>query len=270
MNYRATRSTTMADLPGLAVAAFADRIAIAARDEQRGIVEWTYAELGEVVAELGSGLVSLGIRRGDPVGILSETRPEWTMVDLAVKVIGGIVVPLYPTSSPAEWARILIDANVKLLVCENSAQRAKIEALRQELPALAHVVLIESDAATNCLSLDGLREGASACDLWRLRDASGHVGLDDTCAIFHMPSSGHANGCSLSHGNFRAVVDSLAKRGTVGRSGHTPLFLPLADVSVLMLQLVTLEVGATLAYGGGDPAALAGLLSGRTGRQSDS
>ena len=50
------------------------------------------------------GLVELGIEPGDRVGILADTRLEWTLASYGISAAGGVVVPVYPTNSPRECA----------------------------------------------------------------------------------------------------------------------------------------------------------------------
>src|SRR4051812_41386076 len=62
----------------------------------------TFAQVGEIVTEIGLGLIALGLQPGERAAILANTRPEWTYADLAISAAGGVVVPIYPTNSPEE------------------------------------------------------------------------------------------------------------------------------------------------------------------------
>src|SRR5829696_3645829 len=91
----ATGSKTLADLLPLAVEKHADKVAQKYKDESKG--EWvdvSFPELGEIAKEVSLGLQGLGIERGDKVGILSNTRPEWTYADFAILGAGATVVPI--------------------------------------------------------------------------------------------------------------------------------------------------------------------------------
>src|ERR1700686_2191328 len=83
---------------------FGDRVAV--RGGQDG--EWrdrTFAEVSEIVDEIALGLTQLGLEPGDRVGLLVNTRPEWTYSSLAISPAGAVGVPIYPTNSPdeCEW-----------------------------------------------------------------------------------------------------------------------------------------------------------------------
>src|SRR3954452_14115729 len=91
-----TGSKTIADLAGLAAEKYGD--AVAQRRKVDGSwVDVTYREGGEVVSEIGRGLIDLGLQPGDRVSILCSTRPEWTYADFAGSTVGLTVVPVYPT-----------------------------------------------------------------------------------------------------------------------------------------------------------------------------
>ncbi len=62
---------------------------------------------GTAIEEIALGLVALGIEPGDRVGILSDTRIEWTLASYGISAAGGVVVPVYPTNSPKECAWVL-------------------------------------------------------------------------------------------------------------------------------------------------------------------
>ena len=96
-----TGSKTIADLLPRASEKFADRTAVKYLDKAAG--EWrdvSFREVGEIVSEVGRGLIDLGVEPGDRVCILCNTRPEWTYADFGISTAGGVVVPIYPTNSP--------------------------------------------------------------------------------------------------------------------------------------------------------------------------
>src|SRR5206468_7654461 len=103
----------------------------------------TYAQLAETVQEIGLGLIDLGIKPGERVSILANTRPEWSYADLAATSAGAVVVPIYQTNSPEECHWVLSDSEACAVVCENEEQLAKIEAIRDRLPNLRTIIVID-------------------------------------------------------------------------------------------------------------------------------
>src|SRR5919199_4822827 len=153
----ATGSKTIADLLGRAAEKYGDQVAV--RTKRDG--EWrdvTYAEVGEIVSEIGRGLIDLGIEPGDRVGILCSTRPEWTYADFAISSAGGVVVPIYPTNSPEECEWVLGNSESRAVICENAAQVAKIVEVRERLPELRCVVVVDPEGdVADAVALDDLR-----------------------------------------------------------------------------------------------------------------
>ena len=62
------------------------------------------------VAHLAAGLRNLGVRRGDRVALLGETRYEWAVSDLAILGLGAITVPLYPTLTADQCAAMVVNS----------------------------------------------------------------------------------------------------------------------------------------------------------------
>jgi long-chain acyl-CoA synthetase len=137
-----TGSKTIADL--MALAAERHGAHEAQRSKRDG--EWhsvSYEELGRIVSEIARGLIGLGIAPGDRVSLLCSTRAEWTSCDFAISSAGAVVVPVYPTNSPSECEWVAGNSESVAIVCEDAEQVAKIVAVRGNLPALKHVVVID-------------------------------------------------------------------------------------------------------------------------------
>src|ERR687893_3076876 len=141
---QSTGSKTIADLLPKAAEKFADRPALKYKDKASG--EWrdvSYREVGEIVSEIGRGLIDLGIQAGERVALLCNTRPEWTYADFGISTAGGVVVPIYPTNSPEECQWVAGNSESRFIVCEDASQVAKIVAVRDRLPALEAMIVID-------------------------------------------------------------------------------------------------------------------------------
>src|SRR3954462_14659244 len=153
-----TGSRTIADLLPRAAQTFANRTAV--RHKVDG--EWrdvTFAEVGEIVTEIGLGLIDLGIEPGERVCLLANTRPEWTYADFAITSAGAVVVPVYPTNSPEECEWVAGNSDAIAVVCEDAEQIAKITEVRGNLPSLRHVIVIDGAGDVgDAITLDELRE----------------------------------------------------------------------------------------------------------------
>ncbi len=259
---RATGSATIADL--IARAAELHDGGPAIRHKRDG--EWrdvSYAELGEIVSEVGRGLIDLGIQPGDRVAILCTTRPEWTYADFGITATGAVVVPIYPTNSPEECEWVAGNSESRAIVCEDAAQVAKIRQVRANLPALETIIVVDpSGDIGDAIPLDALRERGRTHGKAELEERSAAVTRDQPYTIIYTSgTTGPPKGCVLSHGNYRDVVSMVEQDAVVQEGDVAYLFLPLAHSFALLIQLATLDMGAVLAYFGGDPKQIVAELS---------
>src|SRR5689334_21217973 len=155
-----TQSKNVADLPPLAAEHHADLPAVTFKDPSGQWVSKTYREVGEIVRKLALGLIELGIEKGDKVSILANTRPEWTYFDFAALSVGAVVVPIYQTNSPDECRYVLENSDAKAVVVEDDEQLAKIDAIRDRVPKLEHVIRMEGSGGDG-VSMQELIEAGS-------------------------------------------------------------------------------------------------------------
>src|SRR3954454_13629180 len=249
-----TGSKTMADLLGRAAEQYGDRVA--ARHKVDGTwQDVTYAQAGEVVREIGLGLIDLGVEPGERVCILCTTRIEWSFCDFAISAAGGVVVPIYPTNSPEECEWVAGDSEAVAIVCEDAEQVAKIVAVRDRLPALRTIIVIDPAGDTaGALAPDEVRQRGRGRDAAELDARSAAGTPEDTFTIIYTSgTTGPPKGCVLSHANYRRVLDMCETLGVLRGHEEIYLFLPLAHSFGLLIQLLSYDVGDVIAYFGGDP-----------------
>ena len=217
-------------------------------------MEISYAELGEHVKTNAKGLLALGIEPGDRVSILGETTPEWTLADLAALCIGAVVAPIYHTNSPDECRHVLKDSEAKLVFCENAEQLGKIQEVKDDVPAVEHLVVFSGEGSEGVMSLNELASRGEEVDDERFEELARGVDPDDLMTLIYTSgTTGPPKGCMVTHGNYRVNCTMLEK--AIGDLGEDPVFfvfLPLAHTLTRMAQMLALDVGATLAYWDGD------------------
>ncbi len=258
----ATGSRTIADLIPRAAGEFAEHTAI--RYKRDG--EWndvSYSELAQIVQEIGLGLIDLGIEAGERVCILANTRPEWSYADMAATSVGAVVVPIYQTNSPEECLWVISDSGASAIVCENAEQLAKIVEIRERVPQLSTVIVMDPEGVSSAqaISLDEVRQRGRGRSPEELESRRAAVGPDDSFTfIYTSGTTGPPKGCVLSHGNYRAIMDMIADVGQIEGDEVIYLFLPLAHSFALLIQLASFDRGTTLAYFGGDTKQIVGEL----------
>jgi long-chain acyl-CoA synthetase len=252
---RFTGSRTIADLMAAAAERYGDRVLV--RHKADGA--WrdvSYREVGRIVDEIGRGLIALGIEPGDRVALLARTRPEWTYADFGIASAGATVVPVYPTNSPEECAWVAGNSEARAIVCEDAEQLAKILAVRDQLPALETIVVIDplepgSPGADAVVTLDDVRARGATVDAARLRERAEAVEPDAPFTfIYTSGTTGPPKGCMIAHGNYRNVLNMCEATGALDDEDVVYLFLPLAHSYALLVQLLVVDIGATIAYVG--------------------
>jgi len=249
-----TGSNTIADLLPRAAEQYADRVALKHKVDGA----WrdvTFAEVGEIVTEIGLGLIDLQIEPGERVCILASTRPEWTYADFAITSTGAAVVPIYPTNSPEECEWVAGNSDAVAIIAEDAEQLAKIAQVRGNLPALRHLIVIDPGEGTDeAIPLAELRERGRARDRSELAARYENVGPDDAFTyIYTSGTTGPPKGCVLTHGNYRSVLTMVEARDLFAEGDDLVyLFLPLAHAFALLIQLATFDRGVAIAYFGGD------------------
>ena len=188
----------------------------------------------DTVIDLAKGLVGLGVNKGDSVAIVSRTRWEWTALDMAIMSIGALTVPVYETNSASQVSWIFNDSKVTLAIAEDDGQRDKIESVRDEVPTLRNVFVIEAGGLS---AIKTYGESVTDAEFWEYKEAS--HGDDRATIVYTSGSTGTPKGVELTHRNFAFLV--LSALQYMPRAGAWPnrrllLFLPLSHVFARFLE----------------------------------
>jgi long-chain acyl-CoA synthetase len=255
-----TPSATVADLLPRAVEAYGSAPAVMYKEGERWLTR-SFDEVGVTVRGLALGLIDLGVAKGDKVSILANTRPEWTYFDFAALSVGATVVPIYQTNSPEECHYVLENSDAKVVVVEDAEQLAKITAVRDRLPKLEHVILMEGEAEGTISAVELAERGAGR-DVAEWEERYSSVTPDDVCTfIYTSGTTGPPKGCVITHGNYRAMLDMTHSAATIAPDEIVYLFLPLAHSFALLIQLGAFDLGAAIAYWERDPLKIVANLS---------
>lgn len=185
---------------------------------------------------IAAGLYSLGVRRGDRVALLSESRPEWTLTDAGCMFAGAIDVPIYPTLTPSQVRYILKDSGARVLVLQNEEKFSQIREVLSECPALETVVFFEktSRQETSGMSLDDLERRGQTIEEEQpqlVDSLAEQVKPDDLATIIYTSgTTGEPKGVMLTHSN---LVSNL-----IDSSGHLSFAKDDSALSVLPLSHV--------------------------------
>ncbi len=207
--------------------------------------ELTWAGYATRAAHIGLGLRALGVRAGDRVAIHSENRSEWLLADLGAQGIGAVSVGIYPTSPEAEVEYLLTHSESKVIVVEDQEQLDKTLAVRDRLPALERIVIIDTTglrgfADPQVITFAELE--TLAADQPDSDYAAAVAGLDpDAVAIIVYTSgtTGPPKGAMLSHRNLVAAAAHIGPAWGPGPGEEVLSYLPLCHVAERLISLIT-------------------------------
>ena len=193
-------------------------------------VRWSWAELREQADEVAAGLLSLGVQRGDRVGIWSPNRPEWVLLQFATARIGAILVNINPAYRTAELKYALDKVQVKLLVSavglKGSSYLDMLDEVAPGLTHLQHIVQLGDAPRAGMRRFAELRALAAPAQRRRVADIGRTLDPQDPINIqFTSGTTGQPKGATLTHHN---VVNNARYVGAALRlTAHDRLCVPV-------------------------------------------
>ena len=220
------------------------------RDGATGYI--SYSEFGTICGEIARGLIGLGIEAGDRISILGLTSAQWTLADCGAMCAGAVVAPIYHTNSPDECAYVLQHAGARVVFCDDAVQASKIAQVRDQCPALEHVVLFNGRLDDH-MTIDELRTLGSEVPPETVTERLAEIDRDELATLVYTSgTTGPPKGCMLTHGNFLSTVRMYIEQLHFEPRHSLYQFLPLAHVLARVAQMVAIGTGARIVYWSGD------------------
>jgi long-chain acyl-CoA synthetase len=191
-------------------------------------VAWTWGELRERVDAFAGGLAALGVRRGDTVALLLNTRPEFQVCDLGAMMAGATPFSIYMQYTPEQIRFVCSDAGAKVLVTEQALLAGALEA-RKELPEVEHVIVVDGEAPDGVLALDEVSRMESDLDV---EASAASIGPEDLITLIYTSgTTGPPKGVQIVHRNVLATVGAIEHLIEFPRDGRVISWLPSAHVA---------------------------------------
>lgn len=209
-------------------------------------------EFSNQVKYLSLGLRELGFNPGDKLIILSENRPEWVIIDLAILCLGGITVPIYTSLVPEQIKFIVDDSDAKGVFCSDQTLWPKIENIRNQLKKVDYYFTFQPDVSPHALSLEqvrekGIRKAQQNSDSFQKMALE--VSPDQVASIIYTSgTTGTPKGVMLTHSNFISNVKSLLSIIPFSHHDTVLSFLPLSHVLERLATFAYLYKGCTIGY----------------------
>ena len=204
-----------------------------------------YVELTNLIS---FGMLNLGIKPGDKVGIVSSNRPEWNMIDFAIMQIGAISIPIYPTISQDDYRHILNHAEMKMIFIEGKELGNKLKPIFLETKTLKHIFTFNNQE-NDYQYLDQLIEsGKTKPQPEKLKKIKAGIQPTDLATIIYTSgTTGYPKGVMLSHSNIVNQLKNL--EATPAKWSNIALsFLPLCHAYERMLVYLYQYLGMSVYY----------------------
>jgi long-chain acyl-CoA synthetase len=204
---------------------------------------------------IAAAIYSLGVRRGDRVAILSESRPEWTLTDAGCMFVTAIDVPIYPTLTPPQVRYILKDSGARVLVLNNEQKYLEIREILAECPAVEHLIFFEkaSGETAQALSLAELEARGLKFEETNpnLIDNMAHeIKADDLATIIYTSgTTGEPKGVMLTHANLVSNLIDSSGHLSFNRDDSALSVLPLSHVLERLAMYMYLYHGMAVYFG---------------------
>lgn len=208
------------------------------RDGQWHALDWrAYRERVRATAR---GLMALGLGAGEHVVIIGFNRVEWFLADLGAIAAGGVPAGIYTTSSPEQCEWIARHCDARIAVVENEEHLAKFLAVRDRLPALRAIVLMEgeSDDPTVWAWPRMIALGATVPES-RLEERLAAQRADDVCTLIYTSgTTGEPKAVMLTHDNLTWTAEAAGKLIAIAPGDDAISYLPLSHIAE---QITTLH-----------------------------
>jgi long-chain acyl-CoA synthetase len=205
------------------------------------------------IRQAGKALMALGLEPGGKVALLGFNRPEWVVFDMAAMAVGGAGAGVYTTCS-AEEVQYIVDHSESLVVLlEDEGQWQKIASQRDNLPRLAHAVMMRGAPAIDDPLAMSWEEFLARGD--EITDDAFEARVDAlepealATLIYTSGTTGPPKGVMLSHDNLAWTASAMAKLVDFGPGDSALSYLPLSHIAEQTLTILgPATTGAAIYY----------------------
>jgi long-chain acyl-CoA synthetase len=235
------------------VARYGDKVALRGKEDGRWY-EVSWRSLGEQVHAVAKGLIELGVKETDRVGICSANRPEWTIADLAILRARATSVPIYPTSTAKQAEYVAGDANIEVIFVGRQDQYDKARAVSAAGRKLTMVLFdpaVRREAGDGALPFQELLEmGRKAARDAEVEQRLARASRDDLLTLVYTSgTTGEPKGVMLDHASVLSALEAHDPRLLDPNEGDVSLcFLPLSHIFERCWTYYVLYRGMTNAY----------------------
>ena len=218
-----------------------------ASKEQGAWKRYSTAQALDEINQVALGLLAKGLQPGDRIATVSNNRPEWNFLDLAMLQVGGVHVPLYPTITDQDYRYILEHAEVRWVMVSDASLYERIEPIAREFPHIAGVYTF--NRIPGAKHWTEIKDAARTDLKETLTDRRAAIQKDDTATIIYTSgTTGFPKGVMLSHHNIMSNLLAAAVRVPCKAGDKSLSFLPLNHIYERMLTYMMMYSSIGIHY----------------------
>lgn len=209
----------------------------------------SFRDLYERGRALAVGLMELGVRKGDAVGIVSDNRVEWILAEAGIQLCGGVSTPRGTDVTDADLAYMLEHADIQVCLVESPRELERVDALADQLPCLNHFVLLsgEADGVLSLAELELKGRERLAERESELEDRQASIKSEDLFTLIYTSgTTGQPKGVMLTHANMLSQIRNVPLELTC--TDRVLSILPIWHVFERMFEMYTLSQGVCAYY----------------------
>ena len=208
----------------------------------------TWRQVGDRVALIAAGLISLCINPEERVALASGTRYEWVVVDFAILAAGAATTTVYPTTHAEDVAFIVANSGSRIVVAEDQTQVDKLIAHRAELPAVDKVVVIDGIGDGDwVITLNELEERGKqllAESPTAVTDRVDAISPDQLATLIYTSgTTGKPKGVRLTQDSWTYTAAAMDSLGVLSEKDLNYVWLPLAHAFGKVMLALPLAIG---------------------------
>ncbi len=210
--------------------------------------EWktlTSVEFLEQVNAISKGLIELGVKPNDKVGLIADSSIEWHIVDFAIQQIGAVVVAIYPNISDTDYQFIFNDAEIKLCIVSNKSLYHRLTQLNDSIYTLKYIFCIEKNE--NVRNWDELRTVGAHIPDSKIEELRANIQHTDLATLIYTSgTTGKPKGVMLTHHNIISNVEAAREITPCKAYDRALTFLPPCHAYERMVIYTYMYIGITI------------------------
>jgi len=201
----------------------------------------------EQVNSLSRGLVELGVKPNEKVGLIADSSLEWHIIDFAIQQIGAVVVAIYPNITDTDYQFIFNDAEIKLCIVSNKNLFQRLEAIRESIYSLKYIFCIEEHAQVrNWKEVFDVGQNVPLTRIEELRQIVKPTDL--ATLIYTSGTTGKPKGVMLTHHNIISNVEAAREITPCQAYDRSLTFLPPCHAYERMVIYTYMYIGITIHF----------------------